>query len=129
LLGRGYDVLLETNGSKPIRTIDRRCVRIVDIKCPSSGESHNNDYSILEDLTEQDEVKFVVGEWNDYEFAKEILSSRILNTRIARPPILSPVTQRLDPKKLAEWILDDHLYVRLQLQLHKILWGSETRGV
>jgi len=129
LLGRGYDVLLETNGSKPIRTIDRRCVRIVDIKCPSSGESHNNDYSILEDLTEQDEVKFVVGERNDYEFAKEILSSRISKTRISRPPILSPVTQRLDPKNLAEWILDDHLYVRLQLQLHKILWGSDTRGV
>jgi len=129
LLDRGYDVLIETNGSKPIRAVDRRCVRIVDIKCPSSGESHNNDYSILDDLTEQDEVKFVVGERNDYEFAKEILSSRILKTRISRPPILSPVTQRLDPKNLAEWILDDHLYVRLQLQLHKILWGSDTRGV
>jgi len=129
LLDRGYDVLIETNGSKPIRAVDRRCVRIVDIKCPSSGESHNNDYSILDDLTEQDEVKFVVGERNDYEFAKEILSSRISKTRISRPPILSPVTQRLDPKNLAEWILDDHLYVRLQLQLHKILWGSDTRGV
>jgi len=129
LLDRGYDVLIETNGSKPIRAVDRRCVRIVDIKCPSSGESHNNDYSILDDLTEQDEVKFVVGERNDYEFAKEILSSRILKTRISRPPILSPVTQRLYPKNLAEWILDDHLYVRLQLQLHKILWGSDTRGV
>jgi len=129
LLGRGYDVLLETNGSRSIRDIDRRCVRIVDIKCPSSGEAHNNDDSILNDLTERDEIKFVVGDRNDYEFARKILSSRISATRISRPPLLSPVTQYLDPQLLARWILDDHLYVRLQIQLHKILWGREARGV
>jgi len=129
LLNRGYHVLLETNGSRPIRTIDERCVRIVDIKCPSSGESRSNDYRNLDDLTGQDEIKFVLGERKDYEFAKEILISRNLATRISHPPIFSPVTNSLDPKKLVRWILEDHLPVRFQLQLHKILWGNDVRGV
>ena len=128
LLDGGYDVLLETNGSLPIHAIDRRCVRIVDIKCPSSGESHRNDFSILDDLSERDEIKFVLSERNDYEFARTILISRNLAARTSHPPILS-VTERLDPKELAQWILDDHLQVRLQLQLHKILWGRDVRGV
>jgi len=128
LLDGGYDVLLETNGSLPIGAIDRRCVRIVDIKCPSSGESHRNDFSILDDLSERDEIKFVLGERSDYEFARAILISRELAARTSHPPILS-VTERLDPKELAQWILDDHLQVRLQLQLHKILWGRDVRGV
>ncbi len=129
LLDKGYDVLLETNGSLPIRTIDSRCVRIVDIKCPSSGESHRNDYTILDDLTERDEIKFVLGERNDYEFAREILLSRNLAAKTLHPPLLSPVSERLDPKQLVQWILDDHLQVRFQLQLHKILWGRDARGV
>lgn len=129
LLNRGYQVLLETNGSRPIRTIDERCVRIVDIKCPSSGESRSNDYRNLDDLTGQDEIKFVLGERKDYEFAKEILISRNLANRISHPPIFSPVTNSLDPKKLVRWILEDHLPVRFQLQLHKILWGNDVRGV
>jgi len=129
LLDRGCHVLLETNGSRPIRTIDERCVRIVDIKCPSSGESRSNDYRNLDDLTGQDEIKFVLGERKDYEFAKEILISRNLANRISHPPIFSPVTNSLDPKKLVRWILEDHLPVRFQLQLHKILWGNDVRGV
>ncbi len=129
LLEGGYAVLLETNGSLPIRGIDRRCVRIVDIKCPSSGESHRNDFSILDDLTERDEIKFVLGERGDYEFARDILLSRNLAAKTRNPPLLSPVTERLDPKRLARWILEDHLSVRLQLQLHKILWGKDARGV
>jgi len=128
LLDGGYDVLLETNGSLPIHAIDRRCVRIVDIKCPSSGESHRNDFSILDDLSERDEIKFVLSERSDYEFARTIVISRNLAARTSHPPILS-VTERLDPKELAQWILDDHLQVRLQLQLHKILWGRDVRGV
>lgn len=129
LLDRGCHVLLETNGSRPIRTIDERCVRIVDIKCPSSGESRSNDYRNLDDLTGQDEIKFVLGERKDYDFAKEILISRNLANRISHPPIFSPVTNSLDPKKLVRWILEDHLPVRFQLQLHKILWGNDVRGV
>ncbi|OPY88067.1 MAG: 7-carboxy-7-deazaguanine synthase [Syntrophus sp. PtaU1.Bin208] len=129
LLDRGYDVLLETNGSLPIRTIDSRCVRIVDIKCPSSGESHRNDYSILEDLTERDEIKFVLGDRKDYEFARKTLLSRSLAAKTLHPPLLSPVTERLDPKQLVQWILDEHLPVRFQLQLHKTLWGRDARGV
>lgn len=128
LLDGGYDVLLETNGSLPIHAIDRRCVRIVDIKCPSSGESHRNDFSILDDLSERDEIKFVLSERSDYEFARTTLISRNLAARTSHPPILS-VTERLDPRELAQWILDDHLQVRLQLQLHKILWGRDARGV
>ena len=129
LLDRGCHVLLETNGSRPIRTIDERCVRIVDIKCPSSGESRSNDYRNLDDLTGQDEIKFVLGERKDYDFAKEILISRNLANRISHPPIFSPVTNSLDPKKLVRWILEDHLPVRFQLQLHKILWENDVRGV
>jgi 7-carboxy-7-deazaguanine synthase len=129
LLDKGYEVLLETNGSRPITAIDRRCVRIVDIKCPSSGESHNNDYGILDDLTQQDEVKFVISDRNDYEFAKKTIFSRRLAARISCPPIFSAVVPRLNPKDLAEWILDDNLYVRLQVQIHKFLWGSDARGV
>ncbi|OPY14389.1 MAG: 7-carboxy-7-deazaguanine synthase [Syntrophus sp. PtaB.Bin001] len=129
LLDKGYEVLLETNGTRPISTVDRRCVRIVDIKCPSSGESHNNDYGILDDLTDRDEVKFVIGERADYDFARDILASEKPARRISRPPIFSPAVPRLDPKTLAGWILDDRLYVRLQIQLHKTLWGSDARGV
>ncbi len=129
LLDRGYEVLLETNGSLPIREVDRRCVRIVDIKCPSSGEDHHNDYTILADLSERDEVKFVLGGRRDYEFARDLLLSRQLATRTRRPPLFSPVVPQLAPTELAQWILEDRLYVRLQLQLHKILWGSDARGV
>jgi 7-carboxy-7-deazaguanine synthase len=128
LLHLGYKVLVETNGSMNIEAIDKRCIRIVDIKCPSSGEADMNDLGNLKRLTGKDELKFVIGCRSDYEFAKDlVLSPEIMNLKI-KPPLFSPVMNKLKPKRLAAWILEDHLNVRLQVQLHKVIWGNR-RGV
>ena len=126
LLDTGHTVLLETNGSIDIGVVDPRCIRIVDIKCPSSGMAGQNDLRNLEKLGVQDELKFVIGSREDYEFARDLLSTL--------PPggckiNFSPVFGSLALRSLAEWILEDHLPVRLNLQLHKIIWGPEARGV
>jgi 7-carboxy-7-deazaguanine synthase len=121
LLARGYEVLLETNGSQDISAVDNRCMKIVDFKTPSSGMSEKNDLENMGRLSDGDEVKFVIGNRSDYEFARKL----IRETRIDRParyPIhFSPVFGQQDPKTLAGWILGDRLRVRLQVQLHKIL--------
>ncbi len=128
LLEKDFQVLIETNGSQDISQIDNRCVRIVDIKCPLSGEMNRNDLRNLDRLTDNDEVKFVIGGREDYDFAKEILK------HINLPPLritrihFSPILEKIEPKVLAKWILDDHLNVRLHLQLHKIIWGLNQRG-
>ena len=129
LLDLGYTVLLETNGSQDIRMIDDRCNRILDIKCPSSGESRKNCLGNLEVLTARDEIKFVIGSREDYEYAKFILSTYLPQRDYLNPPLLSPVSNRIDAEELARWILDDHLDARLQLQLHKLIWSPEQRGV
>jgi 7-carboxy-7-deazaguanine synthase len=126
LLEKGYTVLLETNGSMDISAVDRRCVRIVDIKCPSSEMAGQNDLRNLKRLRARDELKFVIADRRDYEFAKDILSS--LPARKFKINF-SPVFGAIDPRRLAEWILDDRLPVRLNLQLHKIIWSPEARGV
>jgi 7-carboxy-7-deazaguanine synthase len=126
LLDQGLEVLLETNGSKDISQIDGRCVRIVDIKCPSSGEEGKNDLGNLKRLTEKDEIKFVIGSREDYAYAKKFLDiSALTRNRVH----FSPVFGKMDPKILAKWILRDHLEVRLQLQLQKIIWDPEQTGV
>ncbi len=126
LLDAGHTVLLETNGSIDIGVVDPRCIRIMDIKCPSSGMAGQNDLRNLKKLGVQDELKFVIGSRKDYEFARDLLST----LPAARSKInFSPVFGSLAPRSLAEWILEDHLPVRLNLQLHKIIWGPETRGV
>jgi 7-carboxy-7-deazaguanine synthase len=126
LLGEGHTVLLETNGSMDISGVDRRCARIVDIKCPSSAMSGQNDLRNLKRLRARDELKVVIGNRMDYEFAKDLLST----LHASRPKInFSPVFGALTPRSLAEWILDDRLPVRLNLQIHKIIWDPETRGV
>ena len=119
-------VLLETNGSCDISTVDKGCVRIVDVKCPSSGEADKNDLTNLAKLTEVDELKFVIGDRPDYEYAKGVLSKCEVKARYVH---FSPIFNVLDPVDLAEWILKDHLPVRLQLQLHKIVWDPNQRGV
>ena len=125
LLSAGYRVLVETNGTQDIGLVDNACVRIVDVKCPSSGESPGNDFSNLDRLNAHDQVKFVLSDRNDYLFAKET-AGRI--TGVAPDHLLfSPVHGVLAPARLAQWILEDGLPVRLHLQLHKILWG-EARG-
>jgi len=129
LLERGFEVLLETNGSLDISNIDDRCVKIVDIKCPSSGEVKNNDLENLKKLSDKDEIKFVIGSEEDYVYAKKIMSWIGKRNLRIKPPVFSPVHKQMNSKLLAEWILADHIDVRMQIQLHKIIWGSETRGV
>ncbi|MFH1081473.1 MAG: radical SAM protein [Pseudomonadota bacterium] len=129
LLEQAFTVLLETNGSRDIGAVDERCIRILDIKCPSSGESGKNHLDNLNKLTAHDEIKFVIGSREDYEYAKFILSTALLHRDKIKPPLLSPVFGKIDAQTLARWILQDRLDVRLQLQLHKLIWDAERRGV
>jgi 7-carboxy-7-deazaguanine synthase len=129
LLDLGFEVLLETNGSMDISVIDNRCVKILDIKCPSSGEAKRNYLENLKRLQPNDEIKFAIGSKEDYDYAKNILSFMNRANGNIKPPLLSPVYGRMNPELLAQWILADHLDVRMQIQLHKVIWGSETRGV
>jgi 7-carboxy-7-deazaguanine synthase len=129
LLDIGYRVLLETNGSMDISTVDERCIRIMDVKCPSSGEKDANDLENLNRLREKDELKFVIGDRADYEYAKDIIN---MLKDIAPWPAtihLSPSFGRIDNMELARWILEDGLDVRFHIQLHKIIWGTYDRGV
>ena len=129
LCDKNFKVLMETNGSLNIDLVDKRCVRIMDIKCPSSGESHRNDAANLNRLTASDEVKFVIGGREDYEFAKKMLFQIRFSHVSAIPVHFSPVFGKQDFQKLAQWMLDDHLEAKLHLQLHKIIWGADVKGV
>ena len=129
LLEAGYEVLLETNGSRDIRKVDERCVKIMDIKCPSSGEGGKSDLKNLAFMTDRDEIKFVIGNREDYEYAKNVLVSMGRVQSGVNPVHFSPVFGKMDTELLAKWILEDHLDVRLHLQIHKIIWDPEKRGV
>jgi len=129
LLDRRYTVLLETNGTMDIGVVDERCIRIVDVKCPSSGESEKNRLENLTLVTPNDEVKFVVGNREDYAYARSVIADHLSGRSGLKPPLISPVSGRINPESLARWILEDHLDVRLQIQLHKVIWGAEKRGV
>ncbi|MAE71715.1 MAG: 7-carboxy-7-deazaguanine synthase QueE [Gemmatimonadetes bacterium] len=127
LLDAGLDVQIETNGSLDISPLDRRASRIIDMKPPGSGEETAFLESNLEELSSRDEVKMVLRDRADYEWAIE----RIGSLRLAEPTkvLLAPAWGELDPKALARWILDDRLPVRLNLQIHKTIWGGDARGV
>lgn len=127
LCDAGYEVLLETGGGLDIALVDRRVRRIVDVKCPGSGESANNRWENLGDLRAGDELKFVLADRADYDWARREIAARGLAGRC--PIHFSPVWESLAPVELAGWILADRLPVRLTLQQHKLLWGAETRGV
>ncbi|MEO8502721.1 MAG: radical SAM protein [Acidobacteriota bacterium] len=127
LCDAGYEVLLETGGGIEISDIDPRVRRIVDVKCPASGESANNHWPNLDLLTPRDELKFVLANEEDYHWAVAQIAERGLAGRC--PIHFSPVHSGLAPVDLAAWILRDRLPVRLQLQVHKLLWGPTTRGV
>lgn len=128
LLAQGYEVLMETNGSFDIGTVSSRCHRIVDIKCPSSGQNNHNHWENLRHLTSSDQVKLVIGDYQDYQFAKTKLE--LLPADFPAGHVLfSPVADKMPPRELAEWILQDHLAVRLQLQLHRVIWPNRSRGV
>jgi 7-carboxy-7-deazaguanine synthase len=128
LLDRGKTVLLETGGHRSTGRVPEDVITILDIKCPGSGESHRNDWTNLERLRAHDEVKFVVNDRADYEWARDVLARHDLAARAAAVHI-SPVHGVLDPKTLSEWVLADRLPVRVQLQLHKYIWSPDTRGV
>jgi 7-carboxy-7-deazaguanine synthase len=128
LLARGKTVLLETGGHRSTARVPPDVVTILDVKCPGSGESHRNCWDNLEHVRSHDEIKFVVQDRADYEFAKDVIAQRSLTGRVSAIH-LSPVHGVLDPKTLSEWVLADRLTVRVQLQLHKYIWSPDTRGV
>jgi 7-carboxy-7-deazaguanine synthase len=128
LLALGRTVMLETGGHRSIERVPRQVLKIVDVKCPGSGECHRNDWSNLDRLAVHDEVKFVVRDRTDYEFARDVMMRHGLASRTAAV-LISPVHGVMHPRTLAEWILADRLPVRLQLQLHKFIWDPDARGV
>ena len=128
LLENGYMVMMETNGSFDISRVDERCIKIVDIKCPSSNESEKNDLENLKRLHPKDQIKFVVGNREDYMYAKNIITlhcSNFLGDHI----LFSPASGIMSSADLAGWILEDKLNVRLHLQLHTIIWPNKKKGV
>ncbi len=129
LVDLGHVVLLETNGSLDISRVNPRCIRIVDFKCPSSGEAESNRFENMEAMFEHDEIKFVVADREDYEYALDIIQHLLGDLRLSNTIHLSPVFGKLDPAELASWILEDRLGVRLSLQLHKYIWHPDQRGV
>lgn len=129
LLDHGYGVLLETNGSRSIAGIDRRCIKIVDVKCPSSGEAASNDLDNMARLESHDEIKCVLADREDYLFARAIYQRFFQSSQRRNVVHFSPVFGQLEARDLAQWILEDRLGVRLNLQLHKFIWSSDQRGV
>ncbi|HEV8525217.1 MAG TPA: radical SAM protein [Terriglobales bacterium] len=140
LIASGYTVLLETSGERPLARVPKPVIKIVDVKCPHSGEADTFRMENLEALTLKDEVKFVLSDRVDYEFARDFARRHGLERRV-RSVIFSPAFRKdaagardashclLDPQELAEWILEDGLDVRLGLQLHKFIWEPSTKGV
>jgi 7-carboxy-7-deazaguanine synthase len=127
LADAGYTVLLETSGAVDIAPVDPRAVIIMDLKCPGSGMADRNLWSNLDHLKPGDQVKFVLKDQEDYGWARDVLTRTRVHER--QVVLLSPVFGELDPKRLAEWMLEDHVSARLQLQLHKLIWDPAARGV
>ena len=127
LLDKGYQVLIETGGSLDISVVPEGVVRIIDIKCPGSGESGRNRWDNLDALREGDQIKFVLADRDDYCWARDVIGKHRLDTRSM--VLLSPVHGELNAQELVQWVLEDKLNVRIQVQLHKFIWPPETRGV
>jgi len=127
LLLEGYEVLVETGGSLDVGRLDPRVVKILDLKAPGSGMDRLNNLDNLQYLDRKDQIKFVVANRRDYEWAKQMMAEHALAEKAQA--LFSPVFGELHPRELAEWILADRLPVRLQIQLHKYLWDPDQRGV
>ena len=127
LCAEGLEVLVETSGAIDISPVDTRAHIIMDVKCPGSGMSDRMDWKNLDRVAGKDEVKFVLKDRSDYEFARAIVQKHTLTGRC--PVLFSPSFGELDPRQLSEWVLADRLPVRVQLQLHKFIWDPQTRGV
>ena len=122
----GYEVLIETSGSIDIEPVDRRAKIILDVKCPGSGEVEKNRWSNLDKLCPHDEIKFVIADRTDYEWARALIAEKQLDRWTV---LLSPVWGSMNMKSLAEWMLADRVPARFQTQLHKHIWGADVHGV
>ena len=133
LLDQDFTVLVETSGALDVAPLDPRAHKIMDLKCPGSGEAARNRWENLDHLTSRDEIKFVVKDRADYEWARRVIRERGLDRRVRsgelRAVLVSPVWEEMDARSLAEWILEDDLPVRFQTQLHKHIWGPDVKGV
>jgi 7-carboxy-7-deazaguanine synthase len=133
LLDAGYTVLVETSGAADVAGLDARAHKIMDLKCPGSGEDSKNLWTNLDHLTSRDEVKFVIADRADYDWAVATIRRHRLDERMRagelRALLFSPVWESIDFRELAEWLLEDRLPVRFQLQLHKLIWGANVPGV
>jgi len=133
LLAAGYTVLVETSGAIDVSPLDERVHKIMDLKCPGSGESHRNLWQNLEHLTPRDEIKFVIADRGDYEWMRDTIRARGLDRQVQegclRALLASPVWGSVELEALAGWILEDALPVRFQVQLHKLIWGADRKGV
>ena len=127
LLKNKFQVMLETSGSLPIKNVPAEVIKILDLKCPGSGEENKNLWENLNYLGSTDEIKFVIADRVDYEWSKKVLQDYELDKK--NPILFSPVFEKLKLKDLAEWILEDNLPVRLHTQLHKYIWDQKTIGV
>jgi 7-carboxy-7-deazaguanine synthase len=128
LLAEGLTVMLETSGAIDVREVPKAVQKIVDLKTPSSGECDRNDLRVLDSMNENDELKFVIGSREDYEWSREMIQKHALAKR-PYGMLFSTVFGKLHPRQLAEWIIEDRLPVRFQLQQHKYLWDPNARGV
>lgn len=128
LVESGRTVLLETGGHISLHAVPPGVVKIVDIKCPASGEAAHNEWSNVSCLTDADEVKFVIQDRADYDYALDVIRRHELDKR-CRAVMFSPVHGVLHPKTLVKWVLEDALRVRVQLQIHKYIWGADAEGV
>jgi 7-carboxy-7-deazaguanine synthase len=128
LCDAGRTVLLETSGERDISQVDPRVHRIMDLKAPGSGESHRNRWENVEELTRRDEVKIVLADRTDYDWAKAVIAEHDLAERV-HAVLLSCVWGELDPKELVRWVLEDRLPVRVQIQMHKVIWDANAQGV
>ena len=127
LLENSYKVMLETGGSLSLEKVPRDVIKILDLKCPGSGEHKKNDLDNLKILAPHDEVKFVILDRRDYEWSRDLIKKHKINE--TAPILFSPVYGKLELKEMVKWILEDLLPVRLQTQLHKVIWSKETKGV
>jgi 7-carboxy-7-deazaguanine synthase len=128
LLDHGYIVMMETNGSLDISRVDQRCIKVLDMKCPSSNEAGKNDLKNLKRLDPKDQIKFVIGNREDYKFAKNIISLHCPDFPGDRI-LFSSVYGEMHPADLVDWILEDNLNVRLHVQLHKIILPGRESGI
>ncbi|MCG3137261.1 MAG: 7-carboxy-7-deazaguanine synthase [Phycisphaerae bacterium] len=127
LLDQQFTVLCETSGALPINRLPDGVIRIMDLKCPGSGESHRNDWNNIALLSSRDEVKFVIGDRNDFDWAVSTIEQYDLAQRCHL--LISPVFGQLDPQLLVHWLLEVRLPARFQIQMHKYVWPPDTRGV